>query len=167
VQVDIQEGQRLSYSGKGAGAGVMLAGTMGPMGIAIGAAIDVGIAKKIEEQALQANFDLRNVIEEAFESAATPGDLNVTVLRYGFENAQAHDDIVDPVTPFLELEIAYDCRGGCENVHSLRVPNGVSDLEECSVPTFPLEALKINGSMTVEAFQRASACAAALHAASR
>lgn len=44
---DATNGQ-LSYSGKGAGAGVMLMGSMGSYGVAIGVAIDVGIGKDIQ-----------------------------------------------------------------------------------------------------------------------
>lgn len=47
----------LTYSGRGAGAGVALVGSMGPMGVAIGAAIDEGIAKNIRTELKAEQFD--------------------------------------------------------------------------------------------------------------
>lgn len=40
--------EKLTYEGKGAAAGIALMGVLGPSGIAIGAAIDVGISKDIQ-----------------------------------------------------------------------------------------------------------------------
>jgi hypothetical protein len=57
--------ERLRFSGKGAGAGVMLSSSMGPMGIAIGVAIDEGIAKAIRENAQANNLDIRFLLSSS------------------------------------------------------------------------------------------------------
>jgi len=47
----------LHFEGKGSAAGIMLMGAMGPAGIAIGVAIDVGIAKDIAKAYKQSRSD--------------------------------------------------------------------------------------------------------------
>lgn len=46
--VEIIHSPEVTYTGKGAGAGIALMSAMGPSGIAIGAAIDAGIGKEIQ-----------------------------------------------------------------------------------------------------------------------
>lgn len=41
--------ERIHFTGKGVGAGMMLSSSLGPMGIAVGIAIDEGIAKEIHQ----------------------------------------------------------------------------------------------------------------------
>lgn len=50
IAVQMPDPNRIRFSGKGAGAGMMLSSSMGPMGIAIGVAIDEGIAKDIQKR---------------------------------------------------------------------------------------------------------------------
>ena len=45
--VTLPQPNRIRFSGKGAGAGVMMASTVGPMGIAIGVAIDDQAGKSV------------------------------------------------------------------------------------------------------------------------
>jgi hypothetical protein len=56
ISVDVPE---LTYSGRGKGASFALMGTMGPSGIAIGAAIDQGIAKDIRQSLTDAGYDFK------------------------------------------------------------------------------------------------------------
>lgn len=60
ITVTDNTGERFEFSGKGAGAGMMMAGSMGAMGIAIGVAIDVGIAKDIRDALVQDHPDWFN-----------------------------------------------------------------------------------------------------------
>lgn len=48
----------IKYTGKGAGASFALMGAMGPMGAAIGVAIDEGISKDIRKNIEASGFDL-------------------------------------------------------------------------------------------------------------
>lgn len=48
--------QHMTYSGKGVAAGVALMGVIGPSGIAIGAAIDIGIGKDIQSKNSKASL---------------------------------------------------------------------------------------------------------------
>ena len=74
--VTVQLPEHITYSGKGLAAGVALIGVIGPSGLAIGAAIDIGIGKDIQSKnnkhRLQAeikkavsdyNYSQNNVIE--------------------------------------------------------------------------------------------------------
>ncbi len=47
ITLEFSEPNRIQFKGKGAGAGIALMSTMGPVGIALGVAIDEGIAKDI------------------------------------------------------------------------------------------------------------------------
>ncbi|HEA18100.1 MAG TPA: hypothetical protein ENH88_16985 [Pseudoalteromonas prydzensis] len=57
--VEIMLSPEVTYTGKGAGAGIALMSAMGPSGIAIGAAIDVGIGKKIQATINYQNLESR------------------------------------------------------------------------------------------------------------
>ncbi|KZZ43067.1 MAG: hypothetical protein MK185_10280 [Saccharospirillaceae bacterium] len=54
----IENTATIKYSGKGAGASFALMGAMGPMGAAIGVAIDEGISKDIRKNIEASGFDL-------------------------------------------------------------------------------------------------------------
>lgn len=62
ISVFISSATVLSYSGKGAGAGMALMATVGPVGAAIGVAIDEGIAKDIRQNIKNAGFDLKRAV---------------------------------------------------------------------------------------------------------
>ena len=66
--VEVSEPKRIRFQGKGMGAGMMLAGTMGPMGMAIGVAIDEGISKDIQLVADKVNFDFEKTARTFFDS---------------------------------------------------------------------------------------------------
>jgi hypothetical protein len=65
IHVTYAEDFRIRFSGKGAGAGMMLMGSMGPMGIAIGVAIDEGIAKDIRAALENSGVSIDAVLKEA------------------------------------------------------------------------------------------------------
>jgi hypothetical protein len=94
-QIDIQFAQpkHIVFQGKGAGAGIALMSTMGPMGIALGVAIDEGIAKDIRTQAVEQQFDIDAMILAGFSAAA-----NIT-----HEKQMVHKTysarIINPVAP--------------------------------------------------------------------
>ena len=65
---------KLTYAGKGAAAGIALMGVLGPSGIAIGAAIDVGIGKDI--QSLNDPSLLRKGIEDIVLQYNSAAEIN-------------------------------------------------------------------------------------------
>lgn len=98
LYIKLPEPNRIEFQGKGAGAGIALMSSMGPMGIAIGAAIDEGIAKDIREAAAQAGFNIQSSIETSVtevlgdsyqlsfeqDQALYP---RVEIKRYGFDSS--------------------------------------------------------------------------------
>ena len=71
----IENNKRLHFSGKGAGAGIMLSSAMGPVGMAIGFAIDEGIAKDIRHTANQHSIRIEDILRKELESVLLPSQL--------------------------------------------------------------------------------------------
>jgi len=63
VLVSIENQDRIRFTGKGAGAGMMMSASMGAMGIAIGVAIDEGIAKEIHESFIASGNNFSEIIK--------------------------------------------------------------------------------------------------------
>jgi hypothetical protein len=76
---------RIHFVGKGAAAGAMMSSSMGPMGIAIGVAIDEGIAKEIDAALVRANCKVDEVVESSF--LAVSHSYGMTAERVSSENA--------------------------------------------------------------------------------
>ncbi|WP_196158991.1 hypothetical protein [Reinekea sp. G2M2-21] len=96
--VEVQPGAQFSYSGRGAGAGVALMSTMGPVGIAVGVAIDEGIRKDLEKSAQMAGFDIVALVNSAYKEnwvEYLKGDV-VTIVEYGMQDVRGSDDIMSP-----------------------------------------------------------------------
>jgi len=141
--------ERLRFSGKGAGAGVMLSSSMGPMGIAIGVAIDEGIAKAIRENAQANNLDIRFFVEQQFGAVAEElnVDLVVSIEGYGFKTTRS-DTVKDPVRPYMTLTVLQ--QGHDEGV-ALRIP--ADNAEPCAECVFELEDMRSSGEALRSAFQ--------------
>ncbi|MEM9101176.1 MAG: hypothetical protein AAGB12_02540 [Pseudomonadota bacterium] len=87
IKISFSEPNRIRFQGKGAGAGAMLSSSMGPMGIAIGVAIDEGIAKDIQSTADQANIQIEELARKLAAkhlSSLNMASLALHVERYGF-----------------------------------------------------------------------------------
>lgn len=67
----------IHFEGKGAAAGVMMSSSMGPMGIAIGVAIDEGIAKDIRGALDRVGCTVDGVAENAFQAVSRNYGVNV------------------------------------------------------------------------------------------
>ena len=103
LQVLVDEPDRIRFSGKGAGAGMMMMSSMGPTGIAIGVAIDEGISKSIAETANTNHIDFSELIKKDFleklnrynqlntgKQAITEAKLHIK--RYGFIVGGGNDE---------------------------------------------------------------------------
>lgn len=115
VSIIMPESHRITFSGKGAAAGMMLSSSMGPMGVAIGIAIDEGIAKEIHQIAESANLNFARLLEESLiqQASQTGISLNFSdkkddvdyifhVKQYGFLSQSGKDD---PVAAKIHLRI--------------------------------------------------------------
>ena len=85
VEIHYSSPDRISFQGKGAGAGMALMSSMGPIGIAIGVAIDEGIAKDIRETAVEAGVSFKTLLRDSVSDieALNLAD-RIEVKRYGF-----------------------------------------------------------------------------------
>jgi len=119
----------MHFSGKGAGASMMLSSSMGAMGVAVGIAIDAGIAKDIGKVASESNFDIEAIVADVFEDQASK-NIEVTIARYGFLTAPSSDGISDPVVPQLHLLIK-DRLGS--SASAVRIPEGLTDPNGCTL----------------------------------
>jgi|GEM_PF-1381801 len=111
VQVKVPE--RLHFSGKGAGAGMMLMSSLGAAGIAIGVAIDEGIAKDIAATLNTASVNVTTVFDEQLQAvlATYAGGQRhsiidaidtVAITRYGFLLQAGRND---PVAGWLHIDV--------------------------------------------------------------
>lgn len=106
----------LAFSGKGAAAGIMMDAYLGGAGIAIGIAIDEGIAKTIGEnlQKKSSDFNIISLVEQQLarqlsrsrKLACTEGALQVVVDTYGFHTFAGEGD---NVTAWLKIH--FICNG--------------------------------------------------------
>lgn len=91
VKVDFKQPIRIHFSGKGAGAGMMLMSAMGPMGVAIGVAIDEGIAKDIQSAFDATGAELSQYLRNQFAqscAANSQSPRHITVSRVEFKMVQ-------------------------------------------------------------------------------
>jgi hypothetical protein len=71
IEIRFTEPKQIVFQGKGAGAGIALMSAMGPVGIAIGVAIDAGIAKDIGTASIQQGFDIDALLQQGLSAATT------------------------------------------------------------------------------------------------
>lgn len=137
IPVEFGDRQTLYFTGKGIVAGIMMDSLLGGAGIAIGIAIDEGIAKDIFAAIQKANpeFDIRKHIESLLVSnrgrATTKNWQKLTVDRYGFQVVDG-----DFVVPVLEFTVS------CTN--ATKVP---FNLEKDSISAYKVDlaTIKNNG----------------------
>lgn len=156
IEIVVSEPDRIRFSGKGAGAGMMMAGTMGPMGIAIGVAIDEGIGKDIDSTAGEGNVGIRAPLLEAAHAALDkPGNplarieadtAQIIVERYGFVTAPGDGDSVQP-----QLHISFLFNG--DKKQTLRIPEDFKGETEWVFNTYPLDEIKTNAQTIQQAFK--------------
>jgi hypothetical protein len=95
VEIHYSSPDRISFQGKGAGAGIALMSSMGPVGIAIGVAIDEGIAKDIRDTAKVGGVDFKAMLKQAIPSIDSLKDAGrIEVTKYGFVIKNGSKDYV-------------------------------------------------------------------------
>lgn len=135
--------QKIYFQGKGAGAGMALMSTMGPMGMAIGVAIDEGIAKDIAKAQQETNKTVQQLFNEQasgqnitwHQDEESQSDLRIKRLE--FRIVPGGDDLTA-----VEIEVV-DQRSA--EAVTIKYPNDFSELKASS---YPLADLKKDGSKT-------------------
>jgi hypothetical protein len=122
IEITYSSPDRISFQGKGAGAGIALMSTMGPVGIALGVAIDEGIAKDIRANAESGGIDFKRI----FDLTVSQSDLlknaeRIEVKKYGFVIKNGSKDYVAAEVDLVITE------GG--EVHTLRLSSCGSQQE--------------------------------------
>lgn len=141
----VDNDHRMRFSGKGAGAGMMMSASMGPVGIAIGVAIDEGIAKQIGEAAAAAGVDIPSVLRNAL-ARQPQRQITYHLDEYGFRlSTGGAEDIVDPVIPYFTLT---DTDTGTR----------VATDEKCQSRPISLEQAKAEGERVGAVFEALAAC---------
>jgi hypothetical protein len=146
VPVEYGDRQTLYFTGKGAAAGMMMDSLLGGTGVAIGIAIDEGIAKDIAVAIQKANpeFDIRKLVQDNLVMVGgevpTKNWQSVVVEKYGFKVVDG--DFVSPV-----LELTVDCEGGAEIIQFERSPADSAKAE--------LELIKKDGDVGLNLMQQA------------
>ena len=170
VNVYFSEPNRIQFQGKGAGAGIALMSTMGPVGIALGVAIDEGIAKDIREAAITGGFDMPSYISQSIDNQSKTGWQpvfvdgtsvspslksefpNIVVKRYGFKTTGEANDATS-----AELVVLVNTSKG--DKFEYHYPNDFiaadQDKQEIDIPSYPLAELKVNGALSVQLMQQA------------
>ena len=150
LDINIVDPDRIRFSGKGAGAGMMLSGSMGAMGVAVGVAIDEGIGKQIDETARAGGVNIKNIVAAAFIAAnqefgtGNAAKMELAIQRYGFVTAAGEGD---PVLPQLQISLLK------EGIPSLSVKYP-DQFEVQSV--FQLDQIKINAELIEAALAQAA-----------
>lgn len=139
----IENNSRLTFSGKGAGAGMMLSASMGAMGVALGIAIDEGIAKDIAATAQNGGVHVEAVLQQQLAQAniSLPADTVITIDRYGFiilpgdgeqTAAQLHITLTSP---------------GNQQAQEIRFPEGFAKAEAIVVAKALLSDIKTDAAV--------------------
>ena len=147
IGVVISEPDRIQFQGKGAGAGVALMSTMGPVGIAIGVAIDEGIAVDLRDVAAKAGFSIQNAIvtsltQTSYNSstvifdAADSHQTYLVIKNYGFRSVAGDGDPT-------HVEIALQLFKDGELLRSVNYPSDLPDSH--GFKTAPLDNLRQDG----------------------
>jgi len=155
VTVAVEDDFRVGFSGKGAGAGVMLSASMGPMGIAIGVAIDEGIAKKIRENIAKTDITIERSIRLALQPLANnlAHDIAVTLeeLKFVTTSKEGFNDAVKIVFT-LKVPAQNNTPANSFNT-ATAVQNGT-----CTTDYYELNAIKQEPAAVGLALTQAAAC---------
>ncbi len=140
------EPQKLHFQGKGAGAGIALMSTMGAMGMAIGVAIDEGIAKDISKTRAASGKTIEDIFNQANSDASLQLNWitsNITeqpalvIERIEFNIVTGKNDATG-----VKIKALYTDTTGKQA--KLNYPNDYPDHKPKS---FPLEELKSNNEL--------------------
>lgn len=160
VKTNVIEPSKMRFAGKGAGAGMMLMSSMGPMGIAIGVAIDEGIANDIDKTAKMSGFDIETSVLQTLSStlkakaqksafkAQSVNEITIEISRYGFVIQPGGDDLV---TAQLHLNVTLNGKKWL----NINYPEQLTEQQRKDIKTETLELVKSDGQVIEELFVKA------------
>ena len=150
ITITPPEQNRIRFTGKGAGAGMMLMSSMGPMGMAVGVAIDEGIAKEVNETLDGTGHDLLGAftteIRQMIGDDSNFTSLEIIVDRYGFKTAVGDNDPC-----MVDIQMRFSINGGrmiavsSSDVYAVHGPS--------NTPVKSLATLKDNAESSIELYQ--------------
>lgn len=145
--VVINEADSVSFEGRGAGAGVMLMSSMGPAGIAVGVAIDVGIGKDIDKGIQDSGRVFSELLSRklntgcaAINGIALSEKPVVIIEKYGFRVAKGDSD---SVVGWFTLRL------NAENSDSFTYPKDIP-VEVNTIPKAQFGVVKSDGNAAVQ-----------------
>ena len=163
--LELSDPDRVSFTGRGAGAGMMLSGSMGAMGIALGVAIDVGIGKEIEETAVQSGIEFPALLKQQLSGTASVpvywlddtkrADRVYRIKNYGFTSVRGSSE---EVYPSFALEILE--AGGV--VRTMTRPDDFL-VEEQAIPRARFDDIKTKSTEIERLWKAGISIALALH----
>lgn len=150
IGVQYDDRQTLAFTGKGLAAGIMLDSVLGGAGIAIGIAIDEGIAKDIAKSIYTSNpehdflVDVKRGIQQSKEITIKDKRLltKVVVIRHGFRTTSGEKalEYKDAVSPWISL--SFNCTG---STIAINYP------EDIGQPVISeLQDIKVNGQLAAD-----------------
>ena len=125
--------ESVSFTGRGAAAGIMLDSVMGAGGIAIGIAIDEGIAKEISTNlhAHAKDFSIQNTLRSQIDKSTDKNLLEIKIKNYVFRTYPKGDD---QISAWLDLEFV------CKNKsHSINYPQDFSEVSSEDFMTIKMD----------------------------
>jgi hypothetical protein len=135
-----------------------LMSTMGPMGIALGVAIDEGIAKDLREAASKSGFEIKEVVSQAVDQSSQGQwvaiygseksvELELRIKKYGFKTTGGADDATS-------AEVELELLSNDEVVATVHYPNDFES-NETLIESYPLGVLKTDGVKTKALLEKA------------
>jgi len=157
LEIVVTKPDRIRFYGKGVGAGMLMSTSLGPMGVAIGVAIDEGTGKEIEETANTLNFNIVTIVEDTLRKEWASKIRNekkfitINIQRYGFVTRSGKND---PVAAQLHIL----AKSGDGPPKEYRYPE---DYESSPIITGPLDHIKMEPLVIHQLFGQAAVFLAA------
>jgi hypothetical protein len=133
IKISFESRDSLAFTGRGAAAGIMLDSVMGAGGIAIGIAIDEGIAKEISTNlhAYSKDFSIQHTLRSQIDKSIDKNLLEIKVKNYGFRTYSKGED---QISAWLDLEFV------CNNKsYAINYPQDFSDTSSIDFATIKVD----------------------------
>ncbi|WP_210795828.1 hypothetical protein [Pseudoalteromonas ostreae] len=138
--IEVNISQEVTFSGKGAGAGIALMSAMGPSGLAIGVAIDIGIGKKIQSTINYQNLESRFASLIIQHNTLQLQNKKIQLLKINKLKFQSVSGEKDPTVVIIDGSITF-INGEIHVFENTKTENNIS---------LPLENLKTKNHVTDE-----------------
>ncbi len=154
IVIHYQAPEKLTFEGKAAGAGMALMSSMGPVGIAVGMAIDIGIAKEITTAITLTGKQPLLMVEQqlqqhdvVYRHLSSQQEIRLQVKSFGFKLKGAGE------LTSAYVEFALTDRNN--QTQLFIYPNDFEKNSAFVAPSYPLPILKKEGDKAVILLQQA------------